>query len=86
MGSVIRRQKPVQVSNVQTSAQYQHTEIARREGLVSMVSAPLVFNGQSLGTLNVYTDAPHVFSNEEVSTLNALAELSAVAIEKARLY
>ena len=86
MGSVIRRQKPVQVSNVQTSAQYQHTEIARHEGLVSMVSAPLVFNGQSLGTLNVYTDAPHVFSNEEVSTLNALAELSAVAIEKARLY
>ena len=86
MGSVIRRQKPVQVSNVQTSAQYQHTEIARREGLVSMASAPLVFNGQSLGTLNVYTDAPHVFSNEEVSTLNALAELSAVAIEKARLY
>jgi signal transduction histidine kinase len=86
MGSVIRRQKPAQVANVQTSAQYQHTEIARREGLVSMVSAPLVFNGQSLGTLNVYTDAPHVFSNEEVSTLNALAELSAVAIEKARLY
>ncbi len=86
MGSVIRRRKPMQVSNVQTSAQYQHTEIARREGLVSMVSAPLVFSGQSFGTLNVYTDAPHVFSNEEVRTLNALAELSAVAIEKARLY
>ena len=86
MGSVIRRQKPMQVSNVQTSPQYQHAEIARREGLVSMVSAPLVFSGQSLGTLNVYTDTPHVFSNEEVSTLNALAELSAVAIEKARLY
>ncbi len=86
MGSVIRRQKPMQVSNVQTSPQYQHAEIARREGLFSMVSAPLVFSGQSLGTLNVYTDTPHVFSNEEVSTLNALAELSAVAIEKARLY
>ena len=86
MGSVIRRQKPKQVSNVQTSAQYQHAEIARREGLVSMVSAPLVFSGQSLGTLNVYTDTPHMFSNEEMSTLNALAELSAVAIEKARLY
>ena len=86
MGSVIRRQKPMQVSNVQTSPQYQHAEIARREGLVSMVSAPLVFSGESLGTLNVYTDTPHVFSNEEVSTLTALAELSAVAIEKARLY
>lgn len=86
MGSVVRRRKPMQVPNVQTSAQYQHPEIARREGLISLLSAPLVFNGESLGTLNVYTDTMHVFSNEEVSTLNALAELSAVAIEKARLY
>jgi signal transduction histidine kinase len=86
MGSVVRRQKTLQVPNVQTSAQYQNQEIARREGLVSMLCAPLVFNGQSVGTLSVYTEAPHVFSNEEVRTLSALAELSAVAIEKARLY
>ncbi len=86
MGSVIRRQKPLQVLNVQTSAQYQHQEIARREGLVSLLCAPLAFNGQSFGTLSVYTDQPHVFSNEEMSTLSALAELSAVVIEKARLY
>ncbi len=86
MGSVVRRQKPLQVPNVQTSAQYQNQEIARCEGLVSMLCAPLAFNGQSLGTLSVYTEMLHVFSNEEMSTLNALAELSAVAIEKARLY
>ncbi len=86
MGSVVRRRKPMQVSNVQTSAQYQHPEIARREGLVSLLCAPLIFGDQSLGALSVYTDTPHVFSNEEVRTLSALAELSAVAIEKARLY
>ena len=86
MGSVVRRRKPMQVLNVQTSAQYQHPETARREGLVSLLCAPLVFGEQSLGTLSVYTEAPHVFSNEEVRTLSALAELSAVAIEKARLY
>ena len=86
MGSVVRRRKPMQVFNVQTSAQYQHPETARREGLVSLLCAPLVFGDQSLGTLSVYTEAPHVFSNEEVRTLSALAELSAVAIEKARLY
>ena len=51
-----------------------------------MLCAPLAFNGQSLGTLSVYTEVAHVFSNEEVRTLSALAELSAVAIEKARLY
>jgi len=86
LGSVVRRRKPSQVENVQTSPQYQHPEIARREGLVSLLSVPLIFNEQCLGTLNVYTDTPHAFSNEEVSTLTALSELSALAIEKARLY
>ena len=86
MGSVVRRRKPMQLESMQTSPQYQHPEIARREGLVALLSVPLVFNEQCLGTLNVYTDTPHVFSNEEVRTLTALAELSAIAIEKARLY
>jgi len=86
MGSVVRRRKPVQVGDLQTSAQYQHAEIARREGFVSLLSVPLVYSEDCLGTLNIYTAATHVFSNEEVNTLAALAELSALAIEKARLY
>ena len=86
LGAVVRRLKPSQVENVQTSPQYQHPEIARCEGLVSLLSVPLIFNEQCLGTLNIYTDVPHAFSNEEVSTLTALSELSALAIEKARLY
>ena len=60
--------------------------MARREGLVSLLSAPLVFGGQAIGTLNVYTGSPRSFSNEEVHILRALAELSAIAMEKARLY
>ncbi|PYM12333.1 MAG: histidine kinase, partial [Verrucomicrobia bacterium] len=55
-------------------------------GLISLLSVPLVFGGQALGTLSVYTGGPHVFSNEEVRILSALADLSAIAIEKARLY
>jgi signal transduction histidine kinase len=34
----------------------------------------------------VYTGQPYSFSNEEIRILSALAELSAIAIEKARLY
>lgn len=85
MGSVVRRRKPAQVENVQTSPQYQHRALAREEGLVSLLSVPLVYGQRCLGTLNVYTGAPHVFSNDEVRALTALAELSATAIEKARL-
>jgi len=86
LGVVARRKKPMQVANVQTSSRYQNVEVARREGLVSLLSVPLLFAGQSIGTLNVYTGRPYNFSNEEIRILGALAELSAIAIEKARLY
>src|SRR5580658_3333450 len=86
MGIVVRRKKPMQLDNVQTSALYQNTEMAQREKLVSLLSAPLIFGGKPIGTLNVYTGEPRSFSNEEVHILTALTELSAIAIEKARLY
>mgnify|MGYP005843273233 CR=1 FL=1 len=86
LGIVVRRQKPIQVENVQTSTRYQNVEVARREGLVSLLSVPLTFEGQALGALSVYTDQPYTFSNEEIQILSALAELSGIAIQKARLY
>jgi len=51
-----------------------------------LLSVPLIFAGQAIGTLSVYMGQPHSFSNEEISILSALAGLSAIAIEKARLY
>jgi signal transduction histidine kinase len=86
VGVVIRRGKPVQVENVQTSSLYQSVEVARREGLVSMLSVPLMFAGHAIGAINIYKGERYIFSNEEVHILTALAELSAIAIEKARLY
>src|SRR4029078_759549 len=86
LGVVVRRRKPMQVENVQVSTRYQHVEIARQEGLVSLLSVPLLFGGQVIGTLSVYTDQPYHFSNEEIRILSTLAELSAIAIEKALLY
>ena len=86
LGSVLRRRKPFQIENVQTSASYQSGEIARAEGLVSLLSVPLVHRDEAIGTLSVYTERPHHFSDEEVRILSALADLSGIAIQKARLY
>ena len=61
LGIVFRRKKPMQLENVQSSALYQNVDMARREGLVSLLSAPLVFGGQAIGTLNIYTGAPAQF-------------------------
>jgi signal transduction histidine kinase len=54
--------------------------------LVSLLSVPLLFGDEAIGALNVYTGEAHSFSNEEIRILSALAGLSAIAIEKARLY
>ena len=86
LGIVVRRKKPMQVENVQISSRYQNVEVARCEGLVSLLSVPLVYGGQAIGALSVYSGKQHSFSNEEIHILSALAELSAIAIEKARLY
>jgi signal transduction histidine kinase len=86
IGVVVRRKKPLQVANVQADTRYQNVELARRENLVSLLSVPLIFSGQAIGALSVYTARPYSFSNEEIKILGALAELSAIAIEKARLY
>lgn len=86
LGSVVRRKKPVQVENVQVSGRYQNVEVARSEGLVSLLSVPLLFGGEAIGALSVYTARPYAYSNDEIRILSAFAELSAIAIEKARLY
>lgn len=86
IGIVIRRKKPMQLENVQSSGRYQNASLARREGLVSLLSVPLLYGGKAMGTLNLYTGEPHTFSDEEVRVLSTYAELSALALEKARLY
>ena len=85
LGSVVKLKKPLQIENVQTSNAYQQQGIARDEGLVAMLSIPLVFNSVVIGTLNIYKEETYVFSNEEINIAMALAEFSALAIEKARL-
>src|SRR5439155_7847882 len=59
LGVVVRRKKPLQVENVQTSTRYQNINEARQESLVSLLSVPLLFTGQVIGALNVYTAQLH---------------------------
>lgn len=86
LGIVVRRRKPLQFEDLQGSHRYESRELARREGLISLLTVPLLFAGECIGVLSIYTGEPHKFSDEEMRILAALAELSAIAIEKARLY
>jgi signal transduction histidine kinase len=85
LGSVVTRHKPVTVVDVGREKGYIQTDIARKERLVSMLAVPLIFAEKAVGALAIYTQQRHRFSNDEIKLLTALADLSAVAIEKGRL-
>ena len=85
IGAVVRRKRPIHVENVQTSSRFQNVDVARQEGLVSLVSAPMMFAGEAIGALNVYTGKLYHYSDEEIRILSAFAELSSLDIEKDRL-
>ncbi|MDZ4814808.1 MAG: GAF domain-containing protein [Verrucomicrobiota bacterium] len=86
LGVVITRKKPLAILDVRESQRYHHLELAKREKLVSLLSVPLIYGTETVGALSVYTRVRHRFSNDEIKILSALASLSAIAIEKARLY
>ena len=86
VGVVVRRRRSLQLEDIVGSGKYQHATLAAQDGLASLLSVPLLFNKRAIGVLNVYTGQPYHFSDEEVRILGIFAELSAIAIEKARLY
>lgn len=86
VGVVINRRKPLSVLNVQENESFRHIQVAREEGLRSLLAVPLIFGDKALGVLVVYTETIHRFSNDEIKLLTTLGDLSSVAIEKAGVW
>jgi len=86
IGVVVRRCKAIQIHNVQEHEQYRYTELARQEGLVSLLSVPMIAGDRVIGALNVYSARLYRYSNQDIQILAGLANLAAIAIENARLH
>jgi signal transduction histidine kinase len=86
VGVVVRRRKPIQVHNVQEHDQFRHTGLARKEGLVSLLSVPMISGDKAIGALNVYSATACRYSDQDTKLLAGLASLAAIAIDNARLH
>jgi signal transduction histidine kinase len=86
VGAAILRQKQVEVYDLAFTEEHHFTRLTQKEGLVSMLSSPIIFDGEAIGVLNAYTTVPHRFNNDEKKVFATLASLGAVAIQNARLY
>ncbi|MCL5674595.1 MAG: GAF domain-containing protein [Candidatus Omnitrophica bacterium] len=84
-GKALLNKKPVIILDVTKEPLYQYPEIAKKEGLVSLLAVPMILKGKSIGVINSYTDYPHNFTEEEIDHLLTVAAQSAIAIENTKL-
>lgn len=78
--------KVVSVHNIKKDKRLQYPEEIIEEGIMALLSLPLIVRGTAIGVLRVYTSTPYTFSESEIDFLSALACQGAIAIENARLY
>ncbi|MCM8779958.1 MAG: GAF and ANTAR domain-containing protein [Candidatus Omnitrophica bacterium] len=84
-GRVAKENKPLAVKDVTKEKEYKHKDIAKKEGLCSLLCVPLSVKGRVIGVINCYTSQPHDFTPTEINILSAVANQAAVAIENTEL-
>ena len=85
IGQVVREGRPIMVPNVADEKQYRYPELARKTGLASLLSVPLVTREKVIGTINIYLGEVRAFTDDEMGFVNVVAGQAAIAIENARL-
>jgi GAF domain-containing protein len=84
-GRAVLHRKPITVLDVTKESDYKYPEIARSEGLKSLISIPMMMKDQVIGVLNCYTSDEHEFTEEEIQNLAGVANQAALAIENTKL-
>jgi signal transduction protein with GAF and PtsI domain len=84
-GKVVSERKPISVPDVTKEPGYMFPDVAKKEGVVSMIGVPMMIKDRVIGVINSYTQREHKFSREETDILQAIANQAAVAIENTRL-
>jgi signal transduction protein with GAF and PtsI domain len=78
--------KTVYIENAQTDKRFQYPEKAKQEGIFSVLVAPLIAGKQTVGVIRIYSGEVRRFDEEEMRFLEAMARLSGLALENARLH
>ncbi|MBN2072555.1 MAG: GAF and ANTAR domain-containing protein [Actinobacteria bacterium] len=84
-GKVALENRPIDIYNVSESRDYKYHDIARKEGLSSLLCVPLHVKGKVIGVLTTYTSKPHHFNEYEINILQTVADQAAIVIENYRL-
>jgi len=85
VGHVALRNQPMVILDVLKEPLYKEKDLAKKEGLVSMLSVPMCIKDRVIGVINCYTSYPHSFSKNEEEMLSTVANQAALCIENSGL-
>ncbi len=78
--------KAVAVLEATKDERIQYREQAKKEGIASILSVPMMLREETIGVIRVYTAEPCHFTMDDMYFVGAVANLGAIALENARLY
>ena len=78
--------KPVQVMDITSDPRSQYREESIKEGVKSILSLPLMRRGNAIGIARIYMSQKIRFTPQQVDFFGALANLGAIALERAELF
>ena len=84
-GRVLATRHAMQVVDVMKDPSYGYPEVAKQEGLRSLLSVPMMIGTQVIGVLNCYTGEERTFSKSEIQLVQTIANQAAIAIEHMRV-
>ncbi|MDY6916531.1 MAG: GAF domain-containing sensor histidine kinase [Chloroflexota bacterium] len=78
--------QPVQTVNAAQKVKVQYQVQDKKEGIVSILTVPVILNDDVIGVMRVYTSEPRQFTGEEIDFVEGVASLGALALQKAWLH
>jgi len=78
--------KAVAILDATKDNRIQYQEQAKKEGISSILSVPMMLREETIGVIRVYTAEPYHFTMDDMYFVGAVANLGAIALENARLY
>jgi signal transduction histidine kinase len=86
VASPIHTRHQVWFADIQSPEYRELLDLPADPELRSVLATPLLFEGEVLGVVAIFTQAIHRFDNDEKRLCAALASLGSVALQNARLY
>jgi signal transduction protein with GAF and PtsI domain len=85
VGLVAKEKRPISIPDVLKDSRYKEKTLAKKENLVSMLSAPMMVKNRVIGVINCYTTTLYSFTESDINLLTTVANQAAVAIENTEL-